>query len=92
MPPEIATRTLGEGMAALSGQKTIWSVREGKCTRAPERCNEAEWDLPGNFEGALEELALMGRAARHVCDNGRVFYEIQWSRPRPFATGAHRFH
>lgn len=56
---------------------------ETKGASAPEFRDEPSWDLPSDFESALEDLVLAGRATRHVRDDGRVLYEIQWSGARP---------
>jgi hypothetical protein len=56
---------------------------ETKRASAPEFRDEPGWDLPGDLEIALEDLVLTGRATRHVRDDGRVLYEIQWSGARP---------
>lgn len=78
-------------MTVPTNQRTIPSSHESESASARELYDEAGWDLPYDFESGLAELVLTGRAARHVCDNGRVLYEIQWSRPRP-STAAYRFH
>ncbi len=56
---------------------------ETKRASAPEFRDEPGWDLPSDLEIALEDLVLAGRATRHVRDDGRVLYEIQWSGARP---------
>lgn len=59
---------------------------------AGQRCDETEWQLPHDFASGLEHLVLTGRATKHVCDDGRVLYEIQWCRPCQSVTGAYHSH
>jgi hypothetical protein len=44
---------------------------ETKGAGAPQVHDEAECDLPSNFESGLEGLVLLGRATRHVRDDGQ---------------------
>lgn len=46
--------------------------------RSPDGDGEgAGWMLPDDMERRLEALAATGEATRHVCDDGRVLYEIR---------------
>lgn len=47
---------------------------------------DPDWALPDDMQSRLEALVAAGEATRHVCDDGRVLYEIR-SRYTPKGEG-----
>ena len=83
-------QTAGRGVTVKAlGDAMRFGIDEIEGVAAPGLSGESGWDLPSDFECGLDDLVLAGRATRHVRDDGRVLYEMQWSRPRPLVVCAH---
>ncbi len=79
-------------MTVSAIQLTYTASHASESVRTQHLCDEGGWDVPKDFESALEDLVLTGHATRHVCDNGRVLYEFEWPCPPTFVTYTEHSH